>query len=388
MQHLNEIFRVEEDWNLEQLNVELGIKIKSYDRSTGHKFHVLNYNQIESPKNHPIADQCRGLILWEVDGLFKVVCRPFKRFYNIGECPEAQEHIDWDTSTVMEKLDGSLIKIWYDHVNESWEIATRGTAFGESQTMLGKEYRELAIEAMKEIDSEAMFQTVANTILSPYHTYLFELIGPENRIVTPYKKNELVYLATVVNGNGNVEPAHNRIHAIVNFFGRSAKSFKLNSPSDIIEASKNMDDLEEGFVVYDQFNVPVCKVKSPMYVAVHHIRGEGLSRKRIIDLVLTNEVDEYLTYYPEDKKVIDPYVQSYNRFFREINWAWNKINPLVTEGVSRKEIARRVKDLPYSMLIFKAIDKDVHPVDIWNNLDHNSQHRLVDKFIGELVRER
>ena len=378
MQHLNEIFRVEEDWNLEQLNVELGIRIKSYNRSTGHKFHVLNYNQIESPKNHPIADQCRGLILWEVDGLFKVVCRPFKRFYNYGECPEAQEHIDWDRSTVVEKVDGSLIKIWYDHVDKRWEIATRGTAFGEAETKLGKEYRELAIEAMCGIDSEEEFQSKAE-ILDPECTYLFELIGPENRIVTPYKQNELVFLAVVDNFTGNVGTVPCTMFN--KLYGRSAKVFRLNNADDVIEASKNIKNLEEGFVVYDQFDKPVCKIKSPLYVSAHHIRGEGLSRKRIIDLLLTNEIDEYLTYYPEDTKVIDPYRQSYYRLLVEIGETWDKIEPMVAKGVDRKKIAMQVKDLPYSMLIFRAMDQNLHPIDIWHQQDYHSQHRLVDKFI-------
>ncbi len=36
------------------------------------------------------------------------------------------------------------------------------------------------------------------------------------------------------------------------------------------------------------------KIKSPSYVAIHHLRGEGLCPKKIAELILINETDEYL----------------------------------------------------------------------------------------------
>ena len=43
---------------------------------------VLNYNQIESPKTHPIVIECRSLIL---DKQYNVVSRSFDRFFNLQE---------------------------------------------------------------------------------------------------------------------------------------------------------------------------------------------------------------------------------------------------------------------------------------------------------------
>ena len=62
-----------------------------------------------------------------------------------------------------------------------------------------------------------------------------------------------------------------------------------------------------GFVGYDKEGIPRVKVKSAAYVAIHHIRGEGLNPKRIAELVISGEEEEYLTYFPEDRDTITPY---------------------------------------------------------------------------------
>ena len=62
---------------IESLKSEFGINVKEYD-----DLFVLNYDQIESPKTHPIVQECRSLIL---DKQFNVVSRSFDRFFNFGE---------------------------------------------------------------------------------------------------------------------------------------------------------------------------------------------------------------------------------------------------------------------------------------------------------------
>lgn len=43
------------DYGLSQLTSELGIKVKSYDKEG---LIVLNYHQIDSPKNPPVVMEC------------------------------------------------------------------------------------------------------------------------------------------------------------------------------------------------------------------------------------------------------------------------------------------------------------------------------------------
>src|SRR5574344_1881444 len=81
---------------------------------------LLKYNQLESDLSNSIVQECRGIILRKSD--LKVVCFPFKKFFNYHE-PNAAD-IDWDGARVLDKIDGSLIKLWFD--NGCWHWSTNG----------------------------------------------------------------------------------------------------------------------------------------------------------------------------------------------------------------------------------------------------------------------
>ena len=70
---------------------------------------MLNYNQIASPMAEVICQECRALLL-EM-GTWDVVSRSFFKFFNYGQ-PEAHP-VDWATARVQEKLDGSLICLYF-----------------------------------------------------------------------------------------------------------------------------------------------------------------------------------------------------------------------------------------------------------------------------------
>lgn len=76
----------------------------------------FTYDQIEADahKAHPVVRQSRGIIL-DKDNDWKVVARPFDRFFNVGEACAAP--VDWKTSRVQEKVDGCFprtapISLW------------------------------------------------------------------------------------------------------------------------------------------------------------------------------------------------------------------------------------------------------------------------------------
>ncbi|MFW6008916.1 MAG: RNA ligase [archaeon] len=82
---------------LQSLKDNYGVITKEYDNLV-----VINYSQIDSPKNDPITDECRGLIL-SAD-FSKVLCRSFDRFYNLGEADQKVDNIE--DYTILEKYDG------------------------------------------------------------------------------------------------------------------------------------------------------------------------------------------------------------------------------------------------------------------------------------------
>jgi T4 RnlA family RNA ligase len=310
---------------------------------------VLNYNQIDSPKTHPIVMECRSLIL-EAETL-KVVSRSFDRFFNLGEALNVMPDIDWNKAVAYEKVDGSLIKI-YEH-NGRWNISTKGTAYGESDCMgYGITFAELVYQALG-IDDDETFQDLCHQAdLWHGNTYIFELTSVENRVVKRYEGYKLHYLACRVNATGEYDENEKR-HAL-QLGAYEIKEYCFDTPEECIRTARELKDLDEGYVVY-QDGVPIAKIKSPAYVAVHHIRGEGLNPKRVMQLVLTNEQEEYLQYFPEDRNVIQPYIDAKCKLDLHLVEAYNAIKWIDNQ----KEYALAAKKYPFQSALFSARAKNL-----------------------------
>lgn len=72
-------------------------------------FVSFKYNQIRSDFSNPIVREARGAVF--VEDTWECVSRAFDKFFNYAE-PNASI-IDWVTARVMEKVDGSLMRIFY-----------------------------------------------------------------------------------------------------------------------------------------------------------------------------------------------------------------------------------------------------------------------------------
>ncbi|KOC58565.1 Putative bifunctional polynucleotide kinase/RNA ligase [Habropoda laboriosa] len=296
---------------LDYLKNELNILVKESG-----DYIVLNYIMTLSPKDNPYVKQCRGIILNK--HTFDVVCLPFDRFFNYGE-NQSGLNLDWKNNKVdvMEKVDGSLIKIWFD--NRKWNISTRGTVYCNTGDLClsGLTFEKLVLSAFGVLSVEDFQDNFSDA--KKNLTHIFELTSPQNRVVTDYgSKPCMHYLASRNKETGE--------YSRENFYGvkyREAKWFKLNTVEDCLKASVELKGLEEGFVVYVN-DVPEFKIKSPQYVAVSHIRGEGLTSRRISELVLINEHEEYLNYFPEDAKYFTTYLNKYDEIISDIDTNLNK----------------------------------------------------------------
>lgn len=349
---------------LEKLNQEFGVITKIYPEG----LIVLNYDQINSPKND-ITNECRGLIL---DKDFNIVSRSFDRFFNYGENFAT---FNPETTVAYEKVDGSLIKIY--NWEGIWYVSTRGTAFAESGVNgWNITFKDMVFKALG-LTSEFEFQDKCNTWLNHTSTYICEITGVENRVVTRYQGYALWLLRERDNQTGNYYQVPQII--IENFGFVEPSEFTFKTISDCLETAKHLPDLQEGYVMYDN-GIPVCKVKSPAYVAVHHIRGEGLSPKRIAELVVINEQEEYLTYFEEDRKHFTPYVDALSTALTEAQEVFDKAITCETQ----KEFALWVKDYSFAFILFQAKrngEKDVQKV--FNSFEKNAKVKFMLGLMGE-----
>lgn len=280
----------------------------------------LNYDQIESPKC-PETNECRGLVLDRHN--WRVAAQSFYRFFN-----ENEGHADTvclDRAVLQEKLDGTLITLWFDQYDQKWVVSTRGRIFadggvgGSTRKLFGGNaptFSELFMEVIRDNYPEFWdkLKTIANEAV-PFLDFkntgnclIFELFGPENRILTQYETSNIRLLGGR-DLSGTVELSGTVLDTIANHLGVSRpRTYSFNNYEDIIKIFEELDPTDEGFVLVDYSilnsgNFPRVKIKNPRYLALsralHAGEGEFMDSKTIVNLIRIGEVDEVLAYFPE-----------------------------------------------------------------------------------------
>lgn len=316
------------------------------------KLVLFKYNQINSDFNEEICCEARGLILEE--GTWKVVRMAFKKFFNLGEPFAAQ--LDWDTAVATEKIDGSIISLFF--YDGKWRIATNST-----------------IDAFKaELNTIGPYKTFGNLFASvfpschanPNLCYTFELVSPYNKVVIDYPETKL-YLLSIRDMRTFEEQSLEKVKKYADEWGFAApQRYNLNNEEEYRQLVASMPEGHEGIVVRDK-NGERVKIKTLLYFQLHRIANNGkMTLERIVDLIKANDTDEFLAYFPE-----------YNEVFadvrKRIEVCWDNV-PIIqiqatglrnmlesqfSQKVARKEFAHIVEDKVAKPLWFIAYDGDL-----------------------------
>ena len=327
---------------------------------------ILSYNQIESDFHQEIVRECRGLILKRsTDETYVPVCVPFFKFGNYGEgyCPT----IEWGSARVQTKLDGSLIKLWHD---AGWKVSTNNTISAENAKVYTNEdlnYREL-------FDEAAAKQGLDHERLDKNNIYLFELVGPHNRVVVHYLEAKIYHI-----GTRNLLTLEERDCDIGI---EKPGEYTFDSLEACVETAKNLPYNQEGYVVVDRHWNRV-KIKSPAYVAIHHMKNNGIvTPTRIIDILRNGDSEEFLTYFPEFNEPFEKVEQAINSLCQRLT---DKVEMLrQMEFETQKDFALHVKDDKFSAFYFVWRKTGIKPPEwLWNL----SSGRLADHLAEYLTDE-
>jgi T4 RnlA family RNA ligase len=336
--------------SLEQLETELGIKHNRHSKYPN--LVLLKYDQIKSPTYHPVVQECRGIILDEDDD-WKVISYPFKRFYNYGQ-NEAEKVIDWSTAVVQEKLDGSLVQLFY--YRSEWLIATSGKAdAGGEVNGYDFTFEQLFWRVFNQLDYKLPTHFISNN----NYTFIFELCSIYNKVVVEYKKPKLVLLGAR-RLSDYVEIAVMSLAGLASCLNYEiVKQYKLTNIQQILDyLSTTKGNQLEGLVVVDS-NFNRIKIKSEEYVALHHIRSNTNTPYALLDVIRRNETEELLTYFNELEEEIVNLNNKYNKLVETINYTW-----ITTKQITdRKEFALSVKDYFYSNCLFNLYLNRVSTVE-------------------------
>lgn len=289
---------------------------------------------------------CRGLI---TDESGAVVCRPFRKFFNVEEHDREGSvlpPINWNQPFyVSEKMDGSLGIVY--PTQDGQAIATRGS-FVSDQAIA-------ATEILK--TKYADWRPVLD------RTYLFEIIFPGNRIVVDYGDMRDIVLIDVIctaTGTGEsravIESEADRMGCPV------VKSIPI-SDAAAISKYETGEDNREGIVV--RFNDGMrVKIKLAEYKRLHRLIT-GLNARKIWECLSTGTAID-LERVPDEffewaKSVEEGLLHQHQMLGTRAKIKVESAKALLGPSATRKDLALEfVKEPDISGLCFAMLDeKDI-----------------------------
>ena len=315
---------------------------------------IFNYG-FEADFFNPIVQEARGIII-DLNDL-GIVCWPFRKFANSDEA--YADTIDWNNCQVEDKIDGSIVKLYY--YDNQWRWATNGcvNAFETAAGDTGKSFGQI-------IKSAVNYDEIEFNNLYEDYTYMFELVSPETQVVIHYPVTKLYHIGTRSNKDGTEHYTSIGIeHPMV---------YSIHTLQDCIEAAKSLNTgsnvKKEGCVVIDR-NWHRVKIKSPEYLQLHHAWNNGnLSKANAIKMLFKDDVHEIdadgtiprfsmlLRYYDFRLKELEYNIGRYIDYVRGLYEEF---------GHDRGAVAKVIKKHKMAGFGFTAIGNDMTAEKIINN---------------------
>lgn len=261
----------------------------------------------------------RGIIFNKITG--EVVARPFKKFKNASEL-EGQFDLHVlarEPFLTTKKMDGSM-GVFFRYGGEDY-IATKGSFVSEQANWATKWCREHLL-------TENMI---------PGHTYLFEIIYPENKIVVDYGDTRDLILLSVINNETGEEVPYSTLKVLGELIGSTVvEAMEFGSLDDLYAYCKGLPASEEGFVVTFHSGLKV-KVKGDEYCRIHRMLTNmtPLAFWNAWDLETADIPKSYLSCLPEEFREVTDTI--YRQVYQLLHDEFNKVKATYEE---------LMKDLP------------------------------------------
>jgi len=317
-------------WLIKQTHPTMPLTIWNYSN-------ITQYNR----KWDEITLKCRGLV---TDQFGTVISRPFEKFFNIEE----NEHTETKTFEVFEKMDGSLITVFY--YKEKWIVASRGSFTSEQAKA-----------------AQSLFDELDSSTLIPGYTYIFEYIADWNRIVVDYKGQEKIVMLGAINILSGEEICYKGLQIAANLL--NCEVVKRYPSTDISKLKDTIGNNQEGYVVKFT-NGSRMKIKGLEYIRLHRIMTEVsttsiwkyLSTGGDLENLLTDVPDEFYNKIKSYEEFIEKQFTTVDNSCRSI---MNEI--MQHEPETQKSFAILVQTYPtkYHGLLYKMNNKADYSGLIW-----------------------
>ena len=326
-----DLMNKEENWEEVLQQSPYFINIKKED-----DYVLLKYIQLFSDFSNEIVRECRGAIFRKQGGRWVCVSRAFNKFGNFGEVYAPK--INWENAVVMENIDGSLIKFFYD--NGKWHIATNGQidAFEISINDEGLTFGDLVFKAL---GGQEQFSKLTY-LLDHNFTYMFELVSPITQVVIHYPNTELYYLGA----RDMITMREDRLkdNSIMIKFGIKQPKYYATI-HDIDECIRNANEMgkdNEGFVVVDDCYNRI-KVKSPEYLRAARLNNNNrITIKRVVEMMREEQLDDFIAYCPQHEEMVNKVIGALKEMEEECAKEWDEVREFARK--EKKEFVSIVKD--------------------------------------------
>lgn len=338
---------------------------------------IFNYG-IEADFADPLIQEARGIIINVKTK--DVVCFPFRKF---GKWDEYYaDTIDWSSARVQEKLDGSIIKLWWNDITKEWQFSTNSTINAkDAHIHLDDDTNFLDIIKMAVNYGDIPFETLDKTC-----TYIFELESPYTKVVIPHTITKLIHIGTRSNITGK--------EFSVDIGIEKPEEYSLGSLEQCLQAidsfcTKNGKDGKisgiehEGFVVVDKYYNRI-KIKGRIYMILHSLTEcpkrtkdiliEMLWNNEISIIGMISQVPEYSTlikYYDFKLDELRTNAANIVHFARRI---------YKMSDNNRKEVALNIKDCELSAVGFRSLDNCMTSDDILLQFGFSQIAKLIPTY--------
>jgi RNA ligase len=274
--------------DLGELDEMLASRLVKRVASEDGRLWILNYTSRAQYQQvwNDTTRACRGLIVERtVDadgevGYGRVVARPWRKFFNLGDADAAVDVNAVDGRVVVtEKLDGSLA-VAYRHDGEV-RFASRGSFTSEQARRAQQLWDE---------------RVAGGSRLRDDWTYLCEVVYPENRVVVDYQGvQDLVLLGAVETATGRSVPLED---ARAGWGGSVVAEHPFETLAEVLMAGEREN--AEGYVVWFSETDERVKIKHEQYVVLHRLVTDTSERRVWEALSSGRGIDDVLDAVPDE----------------------------------------------------------------------------------------
>ena len=345
---------------------------------------LIKYNQLFSDFKEPMVREARGIIVQKKGRKYRLVRIAFTKFFCVGD-PNAKRDLyklahrkQW---FVEEKIDGSLITLaWWDN---KWHVSTSGNIDAYKAPL---SFANGDIQNFGKLFEYASKGKIDYKQLNKRFTYIFELVGLENKVVVPYEVEDIYYLGRRNNNTllevpyfkdncAGVEDCKRPKCRVIDI-SKNPKKIIKELQREVNSFTKDQEHFE-GYVISDSSLKTRVKMKSSKYLELSLQKGDGVfSARKILLMIKDHKDDDVLSSFPEYKPQFDDIRNKLSNWMIELKNDIDEMKSLKFE--SRKDLAMWAKEKKFSSILFAAyntenpdmdwIEKEVYKIKIDNLL--------------------